>query len=87
MMAEQNALFLEAPINGEWRVGKRPIPKPAPGELLVKIHATGLNPVDWMVRDYNIIVKDYPAVLGVEGSGTVEEVGEGVQGFTKGDRV
>ena len=86
-MVDQKALFLEAPINGEWRVETRSIPKPPPGELLIKIHATGLNPVDWMVRDYNIIIKDYPAILGAEAAGTVEEVGEGVHGFQKGDRV
>ncbi|KAL5525546.1 hypothetical protein ACEPAG_6882 [Sanghuangporus baumii] len=85
-MAEQKALFLEAPV-GEFRVRSKEIQKPSPGELLVKIHATALNPVDWKIRDYNYFVKDYPAVLGSDSAGIVQEVGEGVEGFVKGDRV
>ena len=85
-MAEQKALFLETPV-GEFRVRTTPIQKPGPGELLVKIHATALNPVDWKIRDHNYFVKEYPAILGTDSAGTVEEVGEGVQGFAKGDRV
>ncbi|KAL5525577.1 hypothetical protein ACEPAG_6913 [Sanghuangporus baumii] len=85
-MAEQKALFLEAPV-GEFRVRSKEIQKPGPGELLVKIHATALNPVDWKIRDFNIIVNEYPAVLGVDSAGIVQEVGEGVEGFVKGDRV
>ncbi|KAL5486253.1 hypothetical protein ACEPAI_7299 [Sanghuangporus weigelae] len=85
-MAEQKALILDKP-HGEFSVGTRPIPKPGPGELLVKVHATALNPVDCAIRDHNIIVNDYPAVLGYDSAGTVEEIGEGVEGFAKGDRV
>ncbi|OCB88164.1 GroES-like protein [Sanghuangporus baumii] len=85
-MAGQKALILDKP-HGEFSVGTRPIPKPGPGELLVKVHATALNPVDWAVRDYNIFVSVYPAVLGIDSAGTVEEIGEGVKGFAKGDRV
>ncbi|KAI5115304.1 hypothetical protein M0805_005593 [Coniferiporia weirii] len=86
-MSRQKALFLQTPVNGEWVVGPRGIPKAGPGELVVKIHATALNPVDWKIRAYNFIVEKYPTVLGLESSGTVEEVGEGVKGFAKGDRV
>ncbi|KAL5504375.1 hypothetical protein ACEPAH_8449 [Sanghuangporus vaninii] len=85
-MAEQKALILGKP-HGEFSVGARPVPKPGPGELLVKVHATALNPVDYAVRDHNIIVNVYPAVLGIDSAGTVEEIGEGVKGFAKGDRV
>ncbi|KAL5504372.1 hypothetical protein ACEPAH_8446 [Sanghuangporus vaninii] len=85
-MAEQKALFLEAPV-GEFRVRSKAIQKPGPGELLVKIHATALNPVDWKIRDFDSFVKVYPAILGSDAAGTVEEIGENVQGFVKGDRV
>ena len=85
-MAEQKALLLEKPV-GEFVVRSAPIQKPGPGEILVKIHATALNPVDWKIRDFNYFVKDYPAILGSDSAGTVEEVGEGVTGFAKGDRV
>jgi len=83
----QKALFLESAPNGPWKVGTKGIPKPAAGELLVKVHATGLNPVDWKIRDYNVFVTKWPAVLGYDAAGVVEELGEGVTGFTKGDRV
>ena len=56
-------------------------------ELLVKIHATALNPVDWKIREYAYFITEYPAVLGTDSAGTVEEVGEGVTGFAKGDKV
>ena len=74
-MAEQKALFLEA-AQGEFRVRQTSIPKPGPGELLVKIHATALNPVDWKIRAYNFFITEYPAVLGTDSAGTVEAVGE-----------
>ncbi|KAL5525561.1 hypothetical protein ACEPAG_6897 [Sanghuangporus baumii] len=86
-MAQQKALFLETPVNGEFRVGTKAIPKPGPGEILVKIHATGLNPVEWKIRAFNFLVSKYPAILGMDASGTVEAVGEGVSAFTKEDRV
>ncbi|KAL5525549.1 hypothetical protein ACEPAG_6885 [Sanghuangporus baumii] len=85
-MAEQKALILDKP-QGQFSLGTRPIPKPGPGELLVKVHATALNPIDATIRDRNIIVSDYPAVLGLDSAGTIAEIGEGVEGFTKGDRV
>ncbi|EJD07075.1 GroES-like protein [Fomitiporia mediterranea MF3/22] len=85
-MAEQKALFLEA-AQGEFRVRQTSIPKPGPGELLVKIHATALNPVDWKIQAYNYFITEYPAILGTDSAGTVEAVGEGVQNFAKGDRV
>ncbi|KAL5504373.1 hypothetical protein ACEPAH_8447 [Sanghuangporus vaninii] len=85
-MAEQKALFLETPI-GEFRVRSKAIQKPGPGELLVKVHATALNPVEWKIRERNIFIKHYPAILGSDAAGTVEEIGENVQGFVKGDRV
>ncbi|KAI5115305.1 hypothetical protein M0805_005594 [Coniferiporia weirii] len=86
-MTRQKALFLQTPVNGEWVVGPKDIPKPGPGELVVKIHATALNPLEWKVRAYSVFVKDYPAILGTDTSGTVEEIGEGLKGFEKGDRV
>ncbi|PAV17231.1 GroES-like protein [Pyrrhoderma noxium] len=85
-MAQQKALFIQEP-RGEWKVGTKAIPTAKPGELVVKIQATALNPVDWKVHDYDYLIKEYPAILGWDSAGTVEEVGEGVQGFSKGDRV
>ena len=67
-MARQKALFLETPVNGEFRVRTKGIPKPGPGEVLVKIHATGLNPVEWKIRAFNFLVEKYPVILGLDGA-------------------
>jgi len=69
-------------INNEW-----PIPKPGAGEVLVKIHSTALNPVDWKIQKLGYFISDFPAVLGTDSAGVVEEVGEGVTTFKKGDKV
>lgn len=53
----------------------------------MKVHAAGLNPVDYFVRAMGIMVPAWPAVLGLDGAGTVEDVGEGAIGFAKGDKV
>ena len=87
IMAEQKALFLES-VDGEFVVRNTSIPKPGPGQILVKILASALNPVDWKVPVYKLnYVQNYPAILGSDTAGTVEEVGEGVTTFVKGDKV
>ncbi|KAF9260469.1 GroES-like protein, partial [Marasmius fiardii PR-910] len=72
---------------GEFAVSTRDIPKPGAGELVVKIKGAALNPVDWKIQSHGIFVAKYPAVLGTDIAGDVEELGEGVEGFSKGDRV
>ena len=67
-----------------------PRPEPQAGEVLVRVHAAGVNPVDWKVREGHM--KDFwphkfPLVLGWDASGTVEEVGPGVSRFKIGDEV
>ncbi|MFF3937032.1 NADP-dependent oxidoreductase [Streptomyces phaeofaciens] len=67
-------------------------PVPGPGQLLVAVRAAGVNPVDWKQRTgYRRPgeqgERDFPAVLGNEVSGVVEEVGDGVEGFATGDEV
>ncbi|KAJ6576889.1 chaperonin 10-like protein [Mycena vulgaris] len=86
MTDTQKALLLESK-QGPFVLGTRPIPTPGAGDLLVKIHAAGLNPVDWKIQAYGFAVSDYPAVLGTDIAGEIESVGEGVEGFQKGDRV
>jgi NADPH:quinone reductase-like Zn-dependent oxidoreductase len=67
-----------------------PDPSPGPGEVLIRTAATSINPLDVKMRSG--AVKEYfpvsfPAILGWDVSGTVEEVGPGVKNFTKGDKV
>ncbi|KZT00561.1 GroES-like protein [Laetiporus sulphureus 93-53] len=85
-MAQQKALLLMSK-QGPFAVGTVPIPKPGPGEILVRVDATGLNPVDWKIQTYGVFIEKFPAVLGLDIAGTVEELGEGVTGFAQGDRV
>ncbi|KAG6827874.1 hypothetical protein H0H92_010143 [Tricholoma furcatifolium] len=86
MSPTQKALLLESK-QGKFVTGSRNIPKPGPGELLVKVHATGLNPVDWKIQKYGAFITEFPAVLGTDVAGEVEALGEGVTSFKKGDRV
>lgn len=65
-----------------------PDPKPGPGEVLVRIHAASVNPVDYKLRRAGpAIAPDLPAVLGCDIAGTVLEVGESVADFVVGDEV
>ncbi|GAA2716712.1 NADP-dependent oxidoreductase [Actinoplanes palleronii] len=71
-----------------------PVPVPAPGEVLVRVHAVGLNPPDWYVRDgmTNVPAElrptfDLPLIPGSDVSGVVEAVAAGVDGFAIGDEV
>ncbi|MGO9241271.1 MAG: quinone oxidoreductase family protein [Bryobacteraceae bacterium] len=68
------------------RYEELPAPKPAAGEALVKIHAAGVNFIDIYFRT-GLYKAEPPVVLGLEGAGVVEEIGEGVTGFAPGDRV
>jgi NADPH:quinone reductase-like Zn-dependent oxidoreductase len=66
------------------------IPEPGPGEMLVRIHAAGLNPFDWKVADGaldGVVDHAFPLVLGSDGAGVVEQVGPDVADFRPGDRV
>ncbi|KAI0783888.1 GroES-like protein [Irpex lacteus] len=85
-MPTHKALFLLEKY-GEFVVGDVETYKPGPGELLVEIKATGLNPLDWKIQQVGIFVSEYPAILGTDAAGVVKEVGEGVEGFTVGDRI
>ena len=63
-------------------------PKPSGGEVLVRIHAAGVNPYDTYVRAGTYAVKPtLPYTPGSDGAGTVEAVGEGVKKVRRGDRV
>lgn len=66
----------------------RNTPQPGPGELGVKVHAAGVNPLDWKIRSGVAgTPRELPAPLGEEASGIVTAVGDGVEGFAVGDQV
>ena len=64
-------------------------PEPRAGELLVRVHAAGVNPLDWKIRDGagERMGMSLPIGLGSEIAGTVEQLGEGASGFKPGDAV
>ncbi|EIW77113.1 GroES-like protein [Coniophora puteana RWD-64-598 SS2] len=84
----QKALFLKSK-QATFELGSKEIPKPGPGEVLVKNYAAALNPVDWKIQAYGLFLDEsrYPVVLGSDTAGVVEEVGAGVARVSKGDRV
>lgn len=60
-------------------------PQPKPGEILVRIKATSINPVDWKIREG--YMQDYvalPVMLGSDVAGDIEALGEGVEGWEVG---
>ena len=67
-----------------------PRPAPGPGEVLIKVYAASVNPIDWKVRAgylKNVIPLPLPFIPGWDVSGVVEAVGTGVTKFKKGDEV
>ncbi|KAF8975900.1 GroES-like protein [Cyathus striatus] len=86
MSTQQYALFLEG-LEGSFTLKKTEIYKPGSGELLVKIKSAALNPLDWKLRKYDLGFGSFPVIAGFDISGDVEELGDSVQGFSKGDKV
>jgi NADPH:quinone reductase-like Zn-dependent oxidoreductase len=64
-----------------------PRPVPGPGELLVRVHAAAVNPVDTQIRAGPTGFASPPYVPGFDVSGVVAEVGEDVAGFAPDDEV
>lgn len=68
----------------------RDLPDPAPGqgEVLIRVAASGVNPVDTKIRrGGSAVAPELPAILGMDVAGTVEAVGRGVTAFRPGDAV
>ena len=61
-------------------------PEPRAGQIRVRVHACGLNPADWFLCR-GLFAGDLPRGIGLDVSGTVEAVGEGVSDVRIGDRV
>lgn len=67
-----------------------PRPQPKAGEILVKVRAAGVNPADWKMRGgayKQFMPLQFPWTPGLEGAGTIEEVGADVSGFKPGQEV
>jgi len=67
-----------------------PRPEPQADEVLIRVHAAGVNPFDWKIRAghlKDIFPVSFPLILGWDLSGVIEEVGSGATRFKKGDEV
>ncbi|WP_370677290.1 NAD(P)-dependent alcohol dehydrogenase [Pleomorphomonas sp. PLEO] len=66
------------------------LPAPGKGELLVRVKAASINPLDWKLRQgfmKFMMGRRFPRAMGMDFSGVVEAVGRGVTGFARGDEV
>ena len=70
------------------RIEEVPTPQPGPNQVLVRMHATGINPVETYIRagTYARLPK-LPYTPGNDGAGVIEQIGESVAEFEPGDRV
>src|SRR5215472_15774341 len=72
------------------KLEEKPRPEPSSGEVLLRVHAAGVNPLDWKIRLG--LLKDsqpvtFPYTPGIEVAGVVEDVGPGVTAFKRGQAV
>jgi NADPH2:quinone reductase len=82
------AYMVERP-GGEFHAVDLPRPIPAAGQVLVRVHASGVNPLDTKIRDGKAAhaKQPLPAVLGMDLAGVIEELGPGVTAFRNGDAI
>lgn len=64
-----------------------PVPRPGPGQVLIRVHACGVCRTDLHVVDGELTNPKLPLILGHEIVGSVEVLGDGVDGFLPGDRI
>ena len=82
--------FAVPTFNGRGSVIERPVPQPGGGQILVRVRAAGVNPMDPFVVSgvmRAMVEHRLPIVPGFNYAGTVEAIGAGVEGLTVGDEV
>jgi NADPH:quinone reductase-like Zn-dependent oxidoreductase len=91
-----NAMLMRAVVidryGGREVLQVREVPKPRPvaGEILVRVRACSINPVDWKIRNgllKPLLPRSFPHILGSDIAGEVEEIGSEVAHFRAGDEV
>ncbi|NET45757.1 zinc-binding dehydrogenase [Okeania sp. SIO2B3] len=82
------ALVLDQPgIPNSLHIAEMPLPQPEVDEIRVKVHAVGLNPVDYKVAASGFSRWNYPFILGLDVAGVVDAVGANVTDWQVGDKV
>jgi NADPH:quinone reductase-like Zn-dependent oxidoreductase len=62
-------------------------PEPAPHQVLVRVHAAGVNPVDWKIREGTLGQIPFPSIMGLDFSGEIEALGPDVTEYRVGESV
>lgn len=86
-MPSNSAAWLVSKQANPLEVKEAPYPTAQPDEVVVRVRAVAINPVDWLVQDHAPFPLQYPAVIGEDAAGEVVEVGDSVKTLKKGDRV
>lgn len=80
--APEKMQAVEVRMNGSLTVETRPVPRPGAGEVLIRVRAAGVNPVDWKSAARRVGM-----VPGTDVSGTIDTLGDGVTGWKVGEPV
>ncbi len=82
------ALVLDEPgPPNRWYITEVNKPEPGPGEVRVRVHATGLNPADYKIAGGGHPAWQYPFIIGLDVAGAIDAVGPGVAEWHIGDKV
>lgn len=68
-------------------VSETSIPEITPTEVLIRVHAVAINPVDAIIQRTGVIIDNYPTVIGCDCAGEIVRTGQDVTRFQPGDRV
>ena len=68
-------------------VASSPNRAPPPGYVAIEVQCVAINPIDWIMQDFDVFGASYPAIFGSDLAGEVLETGEGVKGFQVGQKV
>src|SRR5262245_34249180 len=71
----------------DFEIVEREVPEPGPGQVRIRVHACGVCHSDVFTKDGLFPWISYPRVPGHEVIGTIDDVGSGVKGWNKGERV
>lgn len=88
MSPANRALWLNAKQDAEMIINEAPYPSLASNELVIKTKAVAINPADVILQKAGVLLTHYPAILGCDAAGIVQEVSPDLAHmFKPGDRV
>ena len=86
-MENNRAAWLMAAKASPLVVGPGPKPMPLADEVVIRVAYAAINPIDWKVQDYDIMINAFPNILGGDVAGVIVQVGSGVTRLKVGQRV